>query len=133
MLGEVRMAALNEFLSDYDSGRVASRYVTGALPHLPFDDDSFDLALCSHFLFLYSDAVSAEDHVRAVRDLARVSREVRVFPLLDMAGNPSRHVPRVIEELGGDGLRVRVEPVAYEFQVGGNQMMRITRSADAAV
>jgi hypothetical protein len=56
-----------------------------------------------------------------------------VVPLLVMAGNPSRHVPRVIEELGGDGLRVRVEPVAYEFQVGGNQMMRITRSADAAV
>jgi hypothetical protein len=132
MLGEIRMAAMNEFLADYDAGRRSGRYVAGALPHLPFGDDSFDLALCSHFLFLYSDEVSGDDHVRAVRELCRVSREVRVFPLLDTKGNPSRHVRRVIEELGGQGLQVRVEPVDYAFQVGGNQMLRITRSADAA-
>jgi hypothetical protein len=97
---------------------------------LPFRDDSFDLALCSHFLFLYSDELSDEDHIRGVRELCRVSREVRVFPLLDMKGNPSRHVRPAIEELEGHGLQVCVEPVGYEFQVGGNQMMRIVRLAE---
>src|SRR5256885_14885084 len=32
MLGEKRMAAMNEFLSDYDDGRRSGRYVTEALP-----------------------------------------------------------------------------------------------------
>ena len=61
-LVRVRTAAMSEFLSDYESGRRAGRYVAGSLPRLPFADRAFDLALCSHYLFLYSDDLSAEDH-----------------------------------------------------------------------
>jgi hypothetical protein len=129
MLSEIRMAAMNEFLLDYDDGRRSGRYLAEALPQLSFADDKFDLALCSHFLFLYSDEVSGEEHVRAVQELCRVASEVRIFPLLDMTGNRSPHVQRVFEELEKHGLQVRVEQVAYEFQGGGNEMMRITRSA----
>ena len=53
-LGEIRMAAMERFLDDYPSGRTAGRYVEAALPDLPFADAHFDLALCSHFLFLYT-------------------------------------------------------------------------------
>ena len=127
MLGEIRMAAMSEFLADYDDGRRSGRYVAEALPRLSFPDDAFDLALCSHFLFLYSDEVSGEDHVRSVLELCRVASEVRLFPLLDMEANRSRHVRGVIEELEKRGLQARVERVAYEFQKGGNEMMRITR------
>ena len=132
MLGEIRMAAMSEFLSDYDDGRRSGRYVADALPQLSFPDGAFDLALCSHFLFLYSDEVSSEDHVRSVLELCRVASEVRLFPLLDMEGNRSRHVRRVIEELEKRGAQARVERVGYEFQKGGNEMMRITRSAALA-
>lgn len=52
-LGEVRMGAMREFLADYDAGKAAGRYVEAELPSLPFPDGAFDLALCSHFLFLY--------------------------------------------------------------------------------
>jgi hypothetical protein len=126
VLGRLRMAAMGEFLSDYDAGRRSGRYLAAALPDLPFSDRSFDLALCSHFLFLYSEALSAEDHVRAVLELCRVAGEVRVFPLLEMSGERSRHVGAVIEALERRGLRVRIEGVPYEFQKGGNEMMRIT-------
>lgn len=129
MLAEVRMAAMREFLADYDAGRRSGRYLAEALPRLPFSDDSFDLALCSHFLFLYSDELSAADHVRAVLELCRVASEVRVFPLLDMKGNRSAHVQQVMRELETRGLQARVEQVAYEFQIGGNEMLRITRPA----
>jgi len=53
-LGRVRMAAMQIFLDDYEAGRVAGRYVDAELPTLPFADGAFDLALCSHFLFLYT-------------------------------------------------------------------------------
>src|SRR5262245_9005978 len=53
-LGSLRMSAMNGFLEDYTTGRAEGRYVDAALPTLPFGDASFDLALCSHLLFLYS-------------------------------------------------------------------------------
>ncbi|HEY9806957.1 MAG TPA: hypothetical protein V6D04_10325, partial [Candidatus Obscuribacterales bacterium] len=54
-LGEVRMAAMNQFLEDFSAGLQAGRYHVAELPHLPFDNQQFDLALCSHLLFTYSD------------------------------------------------------------------------------
>jgi hypothetical protein len=52
-LGRVRMAAMRGFLEDYEQGKSEGRYVDAELPALPFPDASFDLALCSHLLFLY--------------------------------------------------------------------------------
>jgi ubiquinone/menaquinone biosynthesis C-methylase UbiE len=46
------MAAMQVFLDDHVLGRVEGRYVAAELPALPVADASFDLALCSHFLFL---------------------------------------------------------------------------------
>jgi hypothetical protein len=81
-LGRVRLAAMEAFLADYPSGVRQGRYVEGHLPHLPFGDKQFDLAVCSHLLFLYSEQLSADFHVSSIRELCRVAREVRIFPLL---------------------------------------------------
>jgi hypothetical protein len=51
-LRRVRLTAMEAFLKDYDAGKCGSRYIAGELPTLPFTDQSFDLAICSHFLFL---------------------------------------------------------------------------------
>jgi hypothetical protein len=132
-LGRVRMEAMEEFLTDYEAGRVEGRYVAGSLPELPFGDGSFDLALCSHFLFLYSEELSFDMHMRSVRELCRVAREVRIFPLLDMKGRRSEYVERVIAELGRQELAATVEGVDYEFQRGGNEMMRIVARREDCV
>src|SRR5690606_22658428 len=57
---EARLEAMAELLSDYPSGRGAGRYGDAALPALPFRDDSFDLSLCSHLLFLYCEQHDAD-------------------------------------------------------------------------
>ena len=126
-LGEIRMAAMNDFLADYQSGSGSNRYVAAALPDLPFFDGSFDVALCSHFLFLYSGELPLEFHVRSVLELCRVASEVRIFPLLDMQGRPSPHVAPVLAELPRHNLRASIERVDYEFQRGGNEMLTIGR------
>ncbi len=54
-LGQRRMAAMRRFLADYDAGRADGRYVAAELPSLPFADGAFDLAVCSHLLFLYTE------------------------------------------------------------------------------
>jgi|SRR5665213_1834710 SAM-dependent methyltransferase len=120
-----RMKAMQVFLADFDAGLQQGRYVPAELPHLPFFDGTFDLALCSHFLFLYSEQHDVQFHIEALRELCRVAQEVRIFPLLELSGAGSRHLPEVINALEAGGCTVLIESVNYEFQKGGNQMLRL--------
>lgn len=129
-LGRLRMTAMEEFLSDYPQGVVERRYVDGELPRLPFPDRSFDLAVCSHLLFLYSQHLSEDFHTESIKELCRVAGEARIFPLLELGAIESRHLQAVREHLTADDYIVSSETVPYEFQRGGNQMMRV-RSASA--
>ena len=126
-LKRVRMSAMETFLGDYARGLGEGRYVDAGLPSLPFADGAFDLALCSHFLFLYSVQHDAAFHVQSLREVGRVAREIRVFPLLALGGQPSPHLGAAREALAADGWRTSIERVPYEFQRGGNEMMRIRR------
>jgi SAM-dependent methyltransferase len=126
-LGQVRMAAMENFLADFEAGKQEGRYRAAELPDLPFPDDSFDLALCSHFLFLYSPQLSLDFHLQAVGEMLRLAPEARIFPLLELGSQPSRHLNAVIAELENQGYRLRVEATPYEFQQGGNQLLRIHR------
>jgi hypothetical protein len=124
----IRRSAMTRFLDDYTAGRAAGRYVDAELPSLPFGDGEFGLALCSHFLFLYSAQLGQDFHVAAVRELCRVARDVRIFPLLALGATPSPHVAPVCDALRRDGFIVSIDTVPYEFQRGGNQMLRVTRA-----
>jgi hypothetical protein len=129
-LGVVRMAAMSAFLDDYPSGKSEGRYVDAELPNLPFADGSFDLALCSHFLFLYSTQLGEAFHRFAIRELCRVAADVRIFPLLALGPSPSPWLQPVVDELRAEGFSVAIEDVPYEFQRGANQMMRIRTMAE---
>ncbi len=126
-LGRVRMAAMQEFLADFPAGSAQGRYIEAELPSLPFGDVAFDLALCSHLLFLYSTQLGETLHHAAVIELCRVAREVRIFPLLALGGAPSPFVEGCVRLLRDAGNEVVLEQVPYEFQRGGNQMMRVRR------
>ncbi len=124
-LGRIRMAAMETFLADYPAGQQAGRYQVGELPHLPYDNGAFDLALSSHFLFLYSDHLSLALHQQAVREMLRVAAEVRIFPLVTLDGRRSPYVATILAECQQAGYHVAIEPVTYEFQRGGHEMLRI--------
>lgn len=126
-LGRVRMAAMQAFLEDYPAGLLEGRYVNAELPVLPFSDHRFDLALCSHLLFLYSRQLDAAFHQASLLELTRVAHEVRVFPLLELGGTVSPHLAGQVEGLRAAGFRVSVERVGYEFQRGACEMLRIQR------
>jgi hypothetical protein len=124
-LAAARSTAMEAFLADYDDGRREGRYVDAGLPTLPFADGAFETALCSHFLFLFTEQLTLDFHIAAIRELRRVAREVRVFPLLALGGQPSPYLRPVTEEIRRLGHYVSIEVVPYEFQRGGNQMMRV--------
>jgi hypothetical protein len=124
-LGRARLAAMHTFLADYDSGKEEGRYVNASLPTLPFPDKAFDLALCSHLLFLYSDHLSLGFHKQAVEELCRVAKEVRVFPLLDLTCKRSVHLNPLVSKLQGAGYEFGFVQVDYEFQKGAHTFLRV--------
>ena len=122
-LGEVRMKAMSRFLSDFDAGCRQGRYVSASLPSLPFSDSQFDLALCSHYLFLYSEHVDGAAHLESMRELYRVASEVRVFPVVSLNGEASMHLDQVMSALSADGIDVSLQPASYRFQKGATDML----------
>lgn len=127
-LGELRMGAMQTFLDDYVGGRNAGRYVAASLPDLPFEADGFGLALCSHLLFLYSEQLDAAVHLEAIEAMLRQAPEVRIYPLLTLAGAVSPHLAPVREALTARGRWHRLQRVAYEFQRGADSMLVVRRS-----
>ena len=130
-LGERRMTAMRRFLADYARGKCEGRYLDASLPDLPFEDNGFDLALSSHFLFLYSEQFDLTFHVCALQEMLRVATEVRAFPLLQIGGAPSPHIEGVIDAFTAQGFQARIEDVPYEFQRGGSRMLRLRRLSGA--
>ncbi|HEV8603967.1 MAG TPA: hypothetical protein VGQ99_01300 [Tepidisphaeraceae bacterium] len=117
-LEEVRMGAMERFLEDFAKDEGREGYRVGSLPKLEFGDGEFELALCSHFLFLYSDRLDEAFHIASVRELLRVAREVRIFPVTEMGGRESPHLPAVRGE-----FRTELVRVEYEFLRGAKEML----------
>ena len=124
-LAKRRMQAMNRFCADFERGKRQGRYVNAALPELPFPDKHFDLALSSHFLFLYSDNRDLAFHLESIRELLRIAAEVRIFPLVDFNSEPSPFLSPVLNALETEGILCAVEQVAYHFQKTGNEMLRL--------
>lgn len=123
-LRQLRRRAMSEFLDDFPQGLAEGRYVAAELPSLPFQDKCFDLALCSHFLFLYSDQLDLSFHIQSIDEMLRVAAEVRIFPVVDVNTNPSPHLEEVMRYFGRHG-QACLTSVDYEFQKGANQMLLI--------
>ncbi|MBN2234112.1 MAG: hypothetical protein JW706_03115 [Opitutales bacterium] len=124
-LAAIRSSAMEAFLADYPAGIEEGRYVAESAPRLSFPDGSFGLALVSHLLFLYSDHLDLRFHIDTITELCRVCGEVRVFPLLKMGATMSPHVEPVMDHFSRVGYEVGTVRVAYEYQRGGNQMLRV--------
>lgn len=127
-LGQVRMQAMNRFLQDFDTGKQQGRYLKVELPDLPFNTNQFDLVLCSHLLFLYSEQLDLDFHIKSVLELCRIAKEVRIFPLLDLSHKPSTHLKPVMQALEQADFKASIVEVNYEFQIGANQMLLIQQN-----
>ena len=125
-LEKLRISAMEMFLSDFEKGRREGRYVPHKLPdRLPFDDNTFDIGLSSHFLLMYTE-LGYDFHIRAISEMLRVCREVRIFPLCDLDSNASELTERVIKHFSTDHS-VDIIKTKYEFQKGADKMLRIRR------
>jgi len=123
----IRMSAMEHFLADYERGKHEGRYTFQTLPSLSFETEAFDLALSSHFLFLYSEHLDECFHKDAIEEMLRVANEVRIFPIVSLDGAYSKHLAGVMGYFKNSGYRVEIVATSYEFQKGGYEMLQIQR------
>jgi hypothetical protein len=126
----LRRQSLELFLEDYRHLAGTEAYVSAMLPRLPFDDESFDRVLCSHFLFLYGEQFGEQFHREAVVELARVTRrggEVRIYPLLDLKWSPYAGLGELMAFLEDRGLSPALEETSLSFIPGSHQLLVIRK------
>lgn len=126
-LVRTRLETMGRFLDDYPGPGASPRYIDAALPSLPFEDSAFDLVLVSHLLFTYSEHLGDDGHRDGLAELMRVGREVRIFPLVTLDGNPSPHLEPALTQAEAAGWQVQVVPVEYAFQRDADRMLRLRR------
>ncbi|WP_405114270.1 SAM-dependent methyltransferase [Paenibacillus sp. FSL K6-1217] len=111
----------------YDMKNHPGRYIASALPTLPFNDKQFDMTLSAHFLFMYSDKLDFDFHLRAIQELLRVTKqEIRIFPLVSLSGERYRQLDELLTFLHQQGCSTEEITAGYEFQKGANSMLKIT-------
>jgi hypothetical protein len=126
-LYDMRMSAMKQFLEDYDRGKKEGRYIEASLPHLPFKEQQFDLALSSHLLFLYNEHLDEQFHKEAIVEMLGIAKEVRIFPLVTLTGEISPHLEPIMNHFNSRGFACNVVKMGYEFQKGGDEMLQIER------
>ncbi|RUR18819.1 hypothetical protein ELY21_06245 [Legionella sp. km535] len=120
-----RKQGFEQFFADYRQGKTEGRYLGVTDIQLPFADFSFDFALCSHYLFADLDNQTVDFHLNVIRELARVAKEVRIFPLIDKEGKTSSFLGPVLLGLQQDNFGIEVREVAFHLQKSGNAMLRV--------
>lgn len=122
---EQRKKGMSEFFADYEQGKAEGRYFGAADYHLPYPDFSFDFALSAHYLFADLDEQSVAFHLNVIRELARVAKEVRIFPLIDRNGQTSETLGPVLLQLQQEGYGVEVREVDFHLHQSENAMLRV--------
>lgn len=122
---KTRKKGLELFFEDYEKGKTQARYQTLSQGKLPFEDFSFDIALSAYYLFVESEQENLDFYLTTLKELARVAKEVRLFPLVDAQDKLSPMLGPVLLGLQQEKYGVEVKEVPYRLQTNGNAMLRI--------
>lgn len=122
---EKRRNGIATCLADYDKGRTEKRYLPTQKGLLPFDDDSFDLALSADCFFTGAPDQTVDTHLEQIKALAYVAKEVRIYPLVEKNGQPSLLLGPVLLGLQQGNFAVEIREVDYHLQCGSYAMLRV--------
>ncbi|MFE5319070.1 class I SAM-dependent methyltransferase [Paenibacillus sp. NPDC056579] len=123
---ELREQSLRLFMDDFRKSAGAGKYTPAGLPELPFDNDSFSLVLCSHFLFLYNDMLGESFHLQAIRELLRVGKRggrVLIYPLHSLRWVRYPQLDSLLSELRHDGVAAEMGKSELPFIPGSTEFL----------
>lgn len=125
-LERLRMSAMRLFLSDFEQGKKEGRYICYELPQtLSYENDRFDIGLSSHFLLMYT-ALGFDFHIQVMKEMLRVCKEIRIFPIIDLDAKKTDLIENVIDFFKSRFI-VEIKKTQYEFQKGDNNLLIIKK------
>lgn len=125
-LGNTRLFALETFCQD--RAQHDQRYIFGTLPQLQLPDNSVDLTLSAHFLFMYADRLNLSFHIQCLREMMRVTtQEIRIFPLINLYGERVSFIEEAIFAASAGEWTSEEQPTPYIFQKGADSMLILKR------
>jgi hypothetical protein len=123
-----RQGTFDAFIADYEFQR--ENYQYGKLPVLSLNTDRFDLCLCSNLLFIFGHIFDVDFHIQSIKEMLRLSKEVRIFPLYDINGQVSVHLDQVIGSLTESNFSCEIITNDYHVYKNGNRFLRIKSTND---
>lgn len=127
-LRKQRERAYKKFIEHYRENN-SINYVPKEMPHTSFENDQFDIIISSHLLFLYDHIFDYEFHKKTIMEMLRIcSKEIRIFPLVNLYGNKSPFLSRIWDDDSFLDYKKSIEKVEYEFIRGGNEFLRIIKA-----
>ena len=117
---KTRERTYKTFIEDYKINR--ERYIYTIYPKTNFKDDEFAISLVGHFLLLYDNIFDYKFHKETIDELLRISEEIRIFPILNLRGEKSVFLGKIMNE-----YNTKIEKTNYEFMKGGNKVLIIKR------
>lgn len=99
---QIRLNSFQQFLESYKRNNIKEKYITAALPSLPFEDETFSLIICNHFLFLYQEQFDYDFHLNAINELLRITKKdgvIRIYPLVGFKNEMYPYLDKLTEIL----------------------------------
>lgn len=112
------------FLQDYPSGYEQGRYVHIGSTTWPFQPHQFDIALCSDLNLYELDNLNLS-LLDIIKQLVRISKEIRIFPLLSASGNIATDWGPVMLWLQEHNFGQEIKQIDFQQLCGSNAMLRI--------
>lgn len=127
---EIRVHSFQQFLDSYKQDVKKKKYVTASLPSFPFDDDTFSLILCNHFLFLYQEQFDFKFHLEAIEEMIRVTKKggsIRIYPIVDFKYQIYPHLDELIETLNKIDVSAKIYGTNFRFLPSANHFLQIDK------
>lgn len=123
---EQRQKGMRTFFDDFEAGWQQGRYQHIQMDKvLPFDNACFDYALCANYLFTDLIHQDIEFHVHWIKEMARVARDVRIYPLTNYKAKPSEILGPVLLALQHQGYQVSIQEVPFRFVPESKAMLKV--------
>ena len=127
---KIREESFKLFLNHYRENSIEKRFITGTLPNLPFDDETFSLVLCNHFLFLYQEQFDLEFHLQAIQEMIRVTKKggmIRIYPLVGFKNERYPYLDELIEAVNDENIVVKITDTTFRFVPAATELLTINK------
>ncbi|WP_017754025.1 methyltransferase domain-containing protein [Calidifontibacillus oryziterrae] len=127
---EIRNRSLNQFIDNYRKDKHKEKYIPATLPNLPFDNNTFSLVFCNHFLFLYQEQFDFKFHLDAINEMVRITKKgglILIYPLVGFKDEIYPHLDKLIDSLNTNDVSAKINETKFRFLPSATHYLKIDK------